>query len=100
MLLNLAAEIGVVGALLFLAFFMRIAYVAWKSRDSPDPALRYFANCLFVVYCGVFVNILIDPFDESPVLVLLWMFAGVSLNLPLMALAPCGSQDEVKQTLQ
>jgi hypothetical protein len=38
-----------------------------------------------VVFCGVAVNGLMDPLQEYPVLVLLWLYAGISLNLPRMA---------------
>jgi hypothetical protein len=31
------------------------------------------------------VNGLMDPLQEYPVLVLLWLYAGISLNLPRMA---------------
>jgi hypothetical protein len=84
--LSLASEIGVFGALLFVAFFTRVTLLAWRqSRHSTDPEIRLVANALVVVFCGVAVNGLMDPLQEYPVLVLLWLYAGISLNLPLMA---------------
>jgi O-antigen ligase len=84
--LSLAAEIGILGALLFVAFFVRVAWFAWRqSRHSTDPEIRLVANALVVVFCGVAVNGLMDPLQEYPVLVLLWLYAGISLNLPRMA---------------
>ena len=88
MFLSMATEIGVFGTLLFVAFFARAALVAWQqSRASSDPEIRFVASVLFVVLCGVAVNGLFDPFDEYPGLMLLWLFAGMSLNLPRLSLA-------------
>ena len=84
--LSLASEIGVFGALLFFAFFARVTLLAWRqSRHSTDPEIRLVANALVVVFCGVAVNGLMDPLQEYPVQVLLWLYAGISLNLPRMA---------------
>ena len=88
MLLSLTTEVGVLGTLLFVAFFSKAAYVAWReSRASPDPEVRFAANALVVVFCGVVVNGVLDPFDEYPGLMLLWLFAGMSLNLPVLSRA-------------
>ena len=60
--------------------------LAWRqSRHSTDPEIRLVANALVVVFCGVAVNGLMDPLQEYPVQVLLWLYAGISLNLPRMA---------------
>ena len=84
--LSMASEIGVFGTLLFVAFFARVALLAWRqSRHSADAEIRLVANALVVVFCSVAVNGLMDPLQEYPVLVLLWLFAGISLNLPRMA---------------
>jgi len=84
--LSLASEIGIFGALLFVAFFARVTWLAWRqSRYSTDPEIRLVANALVVVFCSVAVNGLMDPLQEYPVLVLLWLYAGISLNLPRMA---------------
>jgi hypothetical protein len=84
--LSLASEIGIVGALLFVAFFAHTAIVAWRqSRQSGDPEIRLVANALVVVLCGVAVAGLMDPLQEYPVLTLLWLYAGISLNLSRMA---------------
>jgi hypothetical protein len=86
MYLSMASEIGVLGTLLFFAFFARVTLVAWRqSRHSLDPEIRLVANALVVVFFGVAVNGLMDPLHEYSVLVLLWMYAGLSLNLPRIA---------------
>ena len=88
MLIGMTTEVGVSGALLFIAFFGTAAYVAWRqSRASPDPEIRFVANALIVVFCGVAVNGITDPFDDYPPMMLLWLFAGLSLNLPRMSSA-------------
>jgi O-Antigen ligase len=84
--LSLASEIGVFGTLLFVAFFARVTLLAWRqSRYSTDPEIRLVANALVVVFCGVAVNGLMDPILEYQVLELLWLYAGISLNLPRMS---------------
>ncbi len=84
--LNMAAEIGIFGAALFFAFFARVTFLAWRqSRHSPDPEIRLVANALVVVFCSVAVNSLMDPLFEDATLDLLWLYAGISLNLPRMA---------------
>jgi hypothetical protein len=84
--LSMASEIGVLGTLFFLAFFTTVAFLAWRqSRRSTDPEIRLVANAFVVVFCSVAVNSLMDPLGEYPVLVLLWLYAGLSLNLPGMA---------------
>ena len=88
MVLSLTTEVGVFGALLFFVFLTWAAFVAWRqSRASPDPEVRFVANAMVVVFCGVAVNGVLDPFDDYPVLMLLWLFAGISLNFPRMSVA-------------
>lgn len=87
--LSVASEIGIPGALLFFAFFARAAFLAWRqSRHSFDPEIRLAANAFVVVFCGVAVNSLMDPLPEYQAVVWLWLYAGMCLNLPVMALAP------------
>jgi hypothetical protein len=83
MFLSMAAEIGVFGTLLFVAFFAKAAFVAWRqSRYSTDPEIRFAANALVVAFCGVAANGVLDPFGEYQCMVLLWLYAGISLALP------------------
>jgi hypothetical protein len=87
--LSMASEIGLFGALLFIAFFARVATVIFReSVCSSDPEIRLVANALVVVFCGVAVNGLMDPLQEYPVLVLLWLYAGLGLNLSGIAKNP------------
>lgn len=87
--LSLGSEIGIPGTLLFIAFFVNVAAAAWRqSRGSPDPEIRLAANALFVAFCSAAINSMMDPLDETPVLTLLWLYAGLSLNLSRMAQAP------------
>jgi O-Antigen ligase len=84
--LSLATDIGVFGALLFVAFFARVTLLAWRqSRHSPDPEIGLVANALVVGFCGAAVNGLMDPLLEYQVNELLWLYAGIILNLPRMA---------------
>jgi O-Antigen ligase len=89
MLLSMLAEIGVFGTLLFFGFFGKVTLVAWRqSRRSTDPEIRFIANALVVVFCGVALNAVLDPFSEYQVLALSWLYAGIALNLPLMDQSP------------
>jgi hypothetical protein len=91
MFLSMLAEIGVFGTLLFFVFFGKVALIAWRqSRHSTDPEIRFVANALVVVFCGVALNGVLDPFSEYQVLMLLWLYAGITLNLPLIARSPQG----------
>jgi len=94
--LSLASEIGVFGALLFVAFFGRVTYVTWRySRHCADPEIRLVANAFIVAFFGIAVLSMMDPLAEYPVLVLLWLYAGISLNLPKMT----GSQEVIGSKL-
>jgi hypothetical protein len=42
------------------------------------------ANALVVAFFGIAVIGMMDPLAEYPILVLLWLYAGISLNLPKM----------------
>lgn len=87
--LSMASEIGVLATLLFVAFFANATVVAWRqSRGSPDPETRLVANALVVAFCSAALNGMMDPLDETPVLTLLWLYAGISLNLYRMAQTP------------
>jgi hypothetical protein len=84
--LSMGSEIGVLATLLFAAFFGNAAVVAWRqSRRSPDPEIRLAANAIFVAFCSAAINSMMDPLAETPLLTLLWLYAGISLNLSRMA---------------
>jgi O-antigen ligase len=87
--LGMASEVGVPATLLFVAFFASATVTAWRqSRRSPDPEIRLAANALLVAFCSAALNSMMDPLDETPVLTLLWLYAGISLNLHRMAQTP------------
>jgi hypothetical protein len=57
--------------------------VAWRqSRGAADPEVRLVANALLVGFCGLAVLGFINPVVEYHALSLLWLYAGVALNLP------------------
>jgi hypothetical protein len=53
------------------------------------------ANAFVVAFFGIAVLSMMDPLAEYPVLVLLWLYAGISLNLPKMT----GSQEVIGSKL-
>ncbi|MGD9616508.1 MAG: O-antigen ligase family protein [Alphaproteobacteria bacterium] len=80
--LSLTSEVGIVGALIFFGFFGRVMFLSWReARRSSDPEIRLVANALFVSLCGLAAAGLINPVLDYQVLMLLWLFAGISLNL-------------------
>ena len=82
MYLSMASEIGIFGTLLFIAFFASVTLVAWRqSRISTDPEIRLVANVFVVVLCTVAANGFMDPLQEYSALMLLWLYAGITLNL-------------------
>jgi O-antigen ligase len=82
----MASEIGIAGALLFVTFFAKVALLAWRqSRQSTDSEIKLIANVFVVVFCGVAINGFMDPLQEYSALMLLWMYAGITLNLSRMA---------------
>ena len=85
----MASEIGVLATLLFVAFFANATVVAWRqSRGSPDPESEVGGKRAFVAFCSAALNGMMDPLAETPVLTLLWLYAGISLNLYRMAQTP------------
>ncbi len=90
--IRLTSEVGVIAAFLFLAFFGRVTFEAWRQSNSPDPEIRWIASALLVAYLGAWVNSVMDPLDETSVLHLLCLFAGITLNLSRMAQLPNGQR--------
>ena len=75
--LSLTSEIGLIGSLLFFAFFANVIARIWRvSSTATDPELRFFANALLVAFAGVVVNSLYDPLHEDAAMTLLWMYWG------------------------
>lgn len=83
-----ASEIGAFGVLLFVPLFSRVTWVAWReSRQSSDPEIKLAANAFFPAFCSVGLNGFMEPLQEDPVLILLWLYAA-TLNLSRMAQRP------------
>ena len=79
--LALAADIGIPGALCFVAFFAVVVRAAWRlARASRDPSAAFFANAVLVVFAGVATVTMGDPFHEDAVLALTWMYSGIILG--------------------
>ena len=83
--LSLASEIGLIGTLLYIAFFFNVVAQTWKVSSTMDPELRFFANALLIAFAGVFANSLYDPMHEHAPMTLLWMYFGIALALERMA---------------
>ena len=80
--LSLTSEIGVIGGLLYFAFFGCVIAHAWRlANSSADPELRFVSNVVLVAFAGVIVNALYDPMHEDGVMNLLWLYSGMVFAL-------------------
>ncbi|MFT4583114.1 MAG: putative inorganic carbon (HCO3(-)) transporter [Gammaproteobacteria bacterium] len=80
--LSLASEIGVPGVTCFVLFFVTVVRKTYKvSQESRLPETKLFANGLLIMYAGIAFGGLFDPVHHYPVLLLLWLYSGVALNL-------------------
>jgi len=86
--LNMASEIGVIGTACFFGFFLSVAWFAWRqSKIAGDAQVRWASSAFVIVYVSVAVNCLMDPLQEYQAQLLLWLYAGLCLNLARMARA-------------
>ena len=84
--LSLASEIGLIGSMLYFAFFAIVVARTWRgSSATTDPELRFFADALLIAFAGLFVNSLYDPMHEDAVMTMLWMYCGLAFVLAKMA---------------
>ncbi len=84
--LSLASEIGVIGSMLYFAFFAIVVARTWRvSSTAADPEIRFFADALLVAFAGLFINSLYDPMHEDAPMTLLWMYSGIAFALARMA---------------
>jgi O-antigen ligase len=83
--LSLTSEIGLIGSMLYFAFFANVIARAWRVSSTADPELRFFANVLLIAFVGVFANSLYDPMHEDAPMTLLWMYCGIAFALTRMA---------------
>ena len=83
--LSLASEIGLIGTMLYFAFFATAIARIWRVSNTTDPDLRFFANALLVALAGLIVNSLYDPMHEDAVMTTLWMYCGLAFALTRMA---------------
>ncbi|WP_447980615.1 O-antigen ligase family protein [Candidatus Nitrospira bockiana] len=79
--LSLLVEIGVLGWLLYLAFFARICRTAWGLGRSRCQETRFAAGYTFVALVGLGVGVLTNPLWEESVQSVQWMYAGLIMGL-------------------
>lgn len=74
----LVVEIGIVGVLLYLAFFATILKRCGRmARSDPDPAARFTCNIILIAFIGIATGVLTDPLFEDSVHSILWIYCGV-----------------------
>lgn len=79
--LSLLAEIGIVGFMLYLAFFFQICHETVKMARVPSPQIQFASTFILIVILGLGVGILTNPMWEESLQTIVWLFAGVSLAL-------------------
>jgi O-antigen ligase len=76
--LALVTEIGIIGFMSYMFFFLSICREAWRlSRSDRDPEIAFFASILFVAVAGLASGILTNPLFEDAIQTLLWLYAGI-----------------------
>ena len=83
--LSLTSEIGLIGSMLYFAFFANAVSRIWRVSNCEDPELQFFANALLVAFAGIFVNSLYDPMHEHAVMNLTWVYCGLAFALTKMS---------------
>ena len=80
--LSLTSEVGLVGGMLYFAFFGCVIARAWRLANSDaDHELRFIGNVILVAFAGVVVNAIYDPLHEDGVMNLLWLYSGIVFAL-------------------
>ncbi|WP_244532925.1 hormogonium polysaccharide biosynthesis protein HpsL [Geitlerinema sp. PCC 9228] len=78
-------EIGLPGALVFLALVTTLVVVGWKTyRSLKDPNISSYGASLWVFLLCISYNTYYYPLDVDPVAVYYWFFAGVLFKLPVI----------------
>jgi O-antigen ligase len=76
-------EIGIPGALVFLALVTTLVIAGWKTyRSLQDPDISSYGASLWVFILCISYNTYYYPLDVDPVAVYYWFFAGVLFKLP------------------
>jgi O-antigen ligase len=89
--LSLLVEIGIVGFILYLAFFFEICRETVRAARAPSPQIQFAATFILIAILGLGVGILWNPLFEESVQSIVWLFAGVSIALGRSL--PCTTTD-------
>jgi hypothetical protein len=79
--LLLAVEIGLLGAALYLAFFVLAGRNAFRASRSTDPDEQVLAIAILASILGLALHMAADPFGGNVLHSMLWIFAGVATAL-------------------
>jgi O-antigen ligase len=82
--LGLAAEVGVVGFLLYAGFFACVLVEAWRLSRSGNRDIALFATFLVLSITALAASVAGDPLYEDALLVLLWFESGAVFALSRM----------------
>lgn len=86
-------ETGLVGALLYLSFFVLIGLAAFRCCRSKDAVAATMAIGILAAYAAIAVHMTIDFLAMDALHTLLWLYAGlvVALNVEEAARAPAST---------
>jgi O-antigen ligase len=79
--ITLAAETGIVGLLLYMAFFVGIVRRAMRATRSGDPEVATFSAMCVVALAGLATTVSVDPLFEDALLTPVWLYAGLIVAL-------------------
>jgi O-antigen ligase len=81
--LALASEVGIVGLVLYMGFFILVCREALSLSRSSDCDMALFFSFLLISMIGLFIHLTVDPLNEDPICTLLWIYAGVIVSFSL-----------------
>lgn len=71
------SELGVFGVAAYVWFLLWTLRTGWKASQRPDPLLAPIALGLTVAVAGQMVHMMVDIFDNRPLVQTLWLCAGL-----------------------
>jgi O-antigen ligase len=79
--LSVWAEIGIVGLVCYLGFFVAIARLGLRRLNSRDPDTALVCSAFLLGLLGVGLQVLGDPLNEAGIFALIWFYAGAIAGL-------------------
>lgn len=80
--LFLLAEVGIIGSILYLSFFIfAVRHALRLSRSARDPLTSFFSTGVLLGLSGLATSIVTNTLSEDAIQTLLWLYAGAVVAL-------------------